>query len=197
MSALMTGRTAAIFLASLVLAAVGIFCGLTSLAGHDHAARTASRIELTSTALDASHRKVPARDAFSGRITAATGLFRNDHGHATADLAVSRSGARTRRLTITVRGRLCNKSKRCVRLTGHLKGTITALAHTIPDTGRRFTIRAGGTISRLGHVHVRGSVEGTGFVYRGHERMHLTVSTDAGRIAIDAHSRLVPGFTSP
>jgi hypothetical protein len=195
--ALRTSRRAAIFVASLVLAAVGIFCGVTSLVGHDHDARTASRIQLTSTALDASHRKVPARDAFSGRISTATGLFRNDHGRATADLRVPRSGAVTRRLTLTIHGRLCNKSKHCVRLTGQLKGTLTAVPHTLADTGARFTIRARGTITHLGHVRMRGSVNGTGFVYRGRESLHLTVITGTGRLALDAHSHLVRGFTSP
>jgi hypothetical protein len=193
----MTGRTAAIFVASLALAAVGIFFGVTSLVGHDHAVRTASRLELTSTALGASHQKVPARDAFNGRISTATGLFRNDHGRATADLRVPRSGAVTRRLTVTIHGRLCDKSKHCVRLTGQLKGTITAVPHTLADTGARFTIRARGTITHLGQVRMRGSVNGTGFVYRGRESMHLTLITGEGRIALDTHSHLVRGFTSP
>src|SRR5262249_50581395 len=153
-------------------------------------------IKVASTAL-ASHRKVPARDAFSGRITARTGSFRGDHGHATVDLAVPASGAATRRLTLTIHGRLCDTSNHCLRLTGHLKGTITVLANTIPDTGRRFTIRAAGFIRRLGHVRVRGIVVGTGFIRRGHEDLQLTATARAGRLALDAHSRLVPGFTSP
>lgn len=194
----MTGRIAAIAMGSLVLAAAGIF-SLTSLAGHDHAARLTAHIKAAPSVTDVavSHRKVPARDAFSGRITASTGLLKGDRGHATADLAVSRSRAATRRLTITIHGRLCDKSRHCVRITGHLKGTITALADTIPDTGRSFTIRVAGIIRGFGHVRVRGRVDGTGFIYRGHESLHLTATGHAGRLALYAHSRLVPGFTSP
>ena len=181
---------------SLVLAAAGIF-SLTSLAGHHHAATPRAPIRLASAVLAASHRKVPARDAFSGRITARTGMFQGERGHASADLAVAGSRTTTRRLTITVHGRLCDKSKHCVRIAGHLKGTITALADTVPDTGRSFTIRAAGIIRGFGHVRVRGKVDGTGFIYRGHESLRLTATAHAGRLALYAHSRLVPGFTSP
>jgi hypothetical protein len=193
----MTARIAAIAIGSLVLAAAGIF-SLTSLAGHDHAAASpTAHIRLASAALAASHRKVPARDAFSGRITARTGSFRGDRGHATVDLAVSGSRAATRRLTITIHGRLCDKSKHCVRIAGQLKGTITALADTIPDTGRSFTLRAAGIIRGFGHVRVGGRVDGTGFIYRGHESLHLTATGHGGRLALDARSGPVPGFSSP
>jgi hypothetical protein len=194
----MTGRIAAIAMGSLLLAAAGIF-SLTSLAGHHHAARLTAHIATAPSVINVlvSHRKVPARDAFSGRITARTGVLQGDRGHATADLAVTGSRAATRRLTITIRGRLCDKSKHCVGLTGHLKGTITALADTIPDIGRSFTIRAAGVIRRFGHVRVSGRVDGTGFIARGHESLHLTATGHAGRLALYAQSRLVPGFTSP
>jgi len=193
----MTGRVAAIAMGSLVLAAAGIF-SLTSLAGHDHAAASpTAHIRLAPAALAASHRKVPARDAFSGRITARSGSFRGDRGHATADLAVHGSRAATRQLTISIHGSLCDKSKHCVGITGQLKGTITGLADTIPDTGRSFTLRVAGIIRGFGHVHVRGRADGTGFIYRGHESLRLTVTGHAGRLALYAHSGLVPGFTSP
>jgi hypothetical protein len=188
---------AAIAMGSLVLAAAGIF-SLTSLASHDHAAASpTAHIRLASAALAAAHRKVPARDAFSGRITARTGVLRGDRGHATADLAASGSSAATRRLTITIHGRLCGKSKHCVRIAGQLKGTITAVANTIPDTGQSFTIRAAGIIRGFGHVRVRGRADGTGFIYRGHESLNLTATGHAGRLALYARSGPVPGFTSP
>jgi hypothetical protein len=192
---LRTCRIVVMAIGSLAVAAAGI-C-LTSLADQAQAARLPAHIALAPTLTSGAHLKVPARDAFSGRITARTGSFRGEHGHATADLAVSASGAATRRLTLTVHARLCKMSKQCVRLTGHLKGTITALAGTTPDVGRSFTIRVAGVIKRLGHVRVHGRVRGTGFVRRGRESMHLTATGHAGRFALYAHSPRVRGFTSP
>lgn len=193
----MTGRIAAIATCSLAVAVAGIIVGLANAAGHDHTISLTDRIMATPTVISALHGKVPAKDAFSGRITGVSGQVRGDHGHATADLGVSASRAAKRRLTVTLHGNLCNKSNHCVRISGQLKGRIIALADRIPDAGRSFTIRATGFIRRLGRVSVRGRVHGTGFVYRGRESLHLTATAKAGRLAFRAHTRPVPAFTSP
>lgn len=151
----------------------------------------------TAVALGALRAKVPAKDSFSGRITAATGKFEFDRANVAVELAVAHSGYANRRLTLALRSPRCGNAKHCVQLTGTLKGTLTTEPQKVPDVGSSFTVRAGGTIKTLGRVSATGSVHGTGFIYRGKETMRLRLDAHGGTITLDARSGLVPGFTSP
>lgn len=150
---------------------------------------------VSSVAIGATQAKAPANDSFSGSITAATGSFKHDRGKVSIDLTL-RSGHATRRLTLTMHGQPC-ESKRCVALIGKLRGTLMTDAEQIPDVGSRFTARAAGAIDPLGHVFASGTAQGTGFVERGLETLKLTLTAKHGTITVNAHTRSVPGFTSP
>jgi hypothetical protein len=142
-------------------------------------------------------RSVPARDEFSGSITAASGRFAGDGGRLLIDLAPGPRHSSTRTMTATFRGRRCGTAKHCLRLTGDVKGTLTEDAGQIPDAGVSFAFRGQGSLKPLGHVSAAGQLHGTGFIYRGRETLHLVLTARGGRVTVDARSGTVPGFTSP
>jgi hypothetical protein len=139
----------------------------------------------------------PARDSFSGSITAATGRFSGDHGAVAIVLAPS-TGQGLRRLSLTVRGSGCRTpAHRCVALTGRLSGTLALGPLRVPDVGSSLTIRAAGAIKPLGQVSASGTVQGTGFIAHGRETLKLRLTTAGGAITIKADSAVVPGGTTP
>lgn len=139
---------------------------------------------------------VPPKDSFTGHITFATGEFTGDRGSVTILLRTGHSVAARSQLTLVLDGRRCAKGTHCIQLAGVLTGMLVAKP-TGPDRGQVFTIAADGMIRPVGLVLATGGVRGTGLISYGHEPLHLTLSAPAGRVAIDAESGKVPGFTSP
>jgi hypothetical protein len=82
-------------------------------------------------------------------------------------------------------------------LNGVPTGTLTTKPGPNPDAGKRFTVRASGTVTPMGRTTVAGSGAGTGFLVKGREQMRLTLTAPDGHITVVAHSAKVPGFTSP
>jgi hypothetical protein len=156
------------------------------------AAFTASAGVLSASAADP---HVPAKDRFAGKV-AATGMRLPAYRGSATIYLDPRQRATTRRLTITVDGRICGGAKRCLRMTGTLRGTIKEQAAK-PDRGQTFVIRANGTVAPLGKVSGSGGGQGTGFVRDGRESLRLGLVGRGGQASITAESGLVPGFTSP
>lgn len=143
----------------------------------------------------------PPQDSFTGRITFATGKFTGARGQVTILLKTDRFCGlcrvpSRRQLKVVLDGRRCGTVRRCIRLTGTMTGTLLAQP-TISDVGVPFAIVAHGMIRPLGHVSATGSVHGAGFIRYAYQPLHLTLSAPGGRLAIDAKSGRVPGFTSP
>jgi len=159
-------------------------------------AAVAVAVAVPAAALAGPSAPTPAKDSFTGRVTAATGIFARDHGAVTIALA-PRPGNALRRLTLTLRGAPCSGKGQCVQLSGKLTGTLAPGPMRVPDAGRSFTIAATGTIKPLGHVSATGTVHGTGFIANGHENLRLLLMRAGGTVTIEATSPPVPGFTSP
>jgi hypothetical protein len=139
---------------------------------------------------------VAPSDLFRGHVTTATGRFRHDSGSFVIDIAASPATS-ARPLRLTIRGRVCSSSRRCLALGATLHGTLTRLRLGIPDLGSSFAIAARGRTRALGRTRASGTVTGTGFIVRGIESMQLTLAGRGGSIGIAAASSPVPGFTSP
>jgi len=145
----------------------------------------------------ASKTPTPAKDSFTGRITAATGKFAGDTGNVRIVLAPG-PGQAIRHLGVTLQGTLCAAKTRCVILSGKLTGTLAPGPRRNPDVGRSFLIAAtGGVVKPLGHVSATGTVQPTGFIANGHETLTLRLTAPGGTVTIAATSGPVPGFTSP
>lgn len=140
---------------------------------------------------------VPAKDSFSGSISSGTGRYKDDRGTASSYLVLSSSSNATRRLTLEIRGRPCGRSKHCLKLSGNLKGTLTAIPPQVADVGQSFTVNVRGRLKPLGPVSVKGTVHGTGFLIQGEETLSLTITAPGGQINLSAISPPVSGFTSP
>lgn len=138
---------------------------------------------------------VAAKDRFAGRAAGAGTGLTGYRGTATIYLD-PRQGPTTRRLTITVVGRICGGAQRCLRLTGTLRGTITDQPARA-DRGQDFLISATGTVAPLGKASMSGGGLGTGFVRGGRESLRLGIAGHGRRVSITAESGPVPAFTSP
>jgi hypothetical protein len=138
----------------------------------------------------------PARDTFAGTLKGTSGGARGGHAHDVLIIATRGQGAQ-RRLTLTLRPTTCSGKGPCIRTSGVLHGTITAKRSRIADTGTTYVVHASGRLDGLGKTTASGTVQGTGFIARGREGMSLTLKTAVGMITVSAHSRPVPGFTSP
>jgi len=138
----------------------------------------------------------PAKDTFTGKITAATGRFAGDRGLVKILLAPG-SGQAVGHVGVTIRGTVCARKVACVALVGKLNGTLTPGPIKVPDVGRSFTVAATGTIKPLGRVSAKGTVHGTGFIANGHESLTLRLTGPGGTVTIAATSGPVSGFTSP
>ncbi len=149
---------------------------------------------LAASALAAS---VPARDAFSGTISAANGVYRGDGGRLSIAISVPAPGPVVRHATFSLNGARCRSGGRCMRLLGTLHGTITVAGPSNPDAGKRYTIAAAGSVRQLGHVRVTGSASGIGFIAQGRESLMLTLHGSSGSVTVSAQSGLVRGFSSP
>jgi hypothetical protein len=145
----------------------------------------------------ASAQRTPAKDSFTGQISKASGRWAADDGQLGIDLATPSSGLITRKLMLTFHGRRCGTSRHCVKLTGTVRGTLTAVFGGNPDAGRGFSVHASGTLKPLGHVSASGTVHGTGFIAHGRIEMTLALRTSTGKLTVTAQSGLVNGFTSP
>jgi hypothetical protein len=138
---------------------------------------------------------VPAKDSFSGQITAATGRFGGDHGNVKVHLQPG-SGVTVRTVTVTFAAASCRVQHRCLQLGGKLTGKLTQQAG-IPDVGRTFSLTARGIVKPLGRVTALGTVTGVGNVRYGHESLRLTLKGTSGTVVVSASSPQVPSFTSP
>ena len=138
---------------------------------------------------------VPAKDRFSGRITSATGYWRPDHGRVHIELSLAASSKQTRRMTLSVRGAACGRTRHCLDLSGRMAGSITRRFVPIADIGASETVRGAGGLKPLGQTSLSGTIGGTGMIARGRETMTLTLATSRGTLTIQATSPVVPGFT--
>lgn len=138
--------------------------------------------------------QAPAKDTFKGSITRATGSLSSFRGQVKIQLMISGTGTK-RQVTVVIDGLKCATAS-CVRLSGSVSGTITALPAN-PDIGRSFRLQGGGTVSPLGRVSATGGVQGIGFIKQGHESIQLTLKGKQGQLTVSGLSPLVPGFTAP
>jgi hypothetical protein len=142
---------------------------------------------------------VPARDRFTGAIDTvmATGSYEGDNGKVKLHLVPTTSSRSPRRVAVVIASVPCHHFQGCLPLHGTLTGTMTLVPATIPDTGARATLDLSGQIAPMHKVTAHGTVQGTGFIYRGHETLTLTLTNRRGSVTVDARSALVPGFTMP
>lgn len=148
----------------------------------------------SSTALPAIAASTPAKDAFAGSVTAATGSLHGERG--AVAITIGLAGGRLP-ATLTITPRACAKGHRCVEVSGRLRGTFTPSGPRVPDVGTSYAVKASGTIAPLGHAAATGILTGTGFIAHGRETLHLKLTGPGATVTIEAQSRLVPGFTSP
>jgi hypothetical protein len=146
-------------------------------------------------ALAPAHR-VPADDAFTASITAATGAYRADAGAARIALSPKSGAGVTRATTATMTSGPCRR-ERCLPLNGELAGTITRRPAAIPDVGQTFALSLHGTLRGVGAVRAHGTVHGTGFIEHGRETLSLTITGRHGSVMLTGESGTVPGFTGP
>jgi hypothetical protein len=137
-----------------------------------------------------------ATTAFTGSIAAATGRFRGDHGRLRIHLSDGPPTTSVRPATIVLTALRCRERKGCLKLAGRLTGTLVGQPGK-PDLPPSFAINAAGKVKPLGHVRSIGLVQGTGFIFRGREKLQLKLTASGGQITIDARSKPVPGFTTP
>lgn len=138
----------------------------------------------------------PAQDSFTGAILAGIGAYSGAHGRVKIDLHPRGSG-QARPTRVVVIGHCGPASQHCTELNGAITGTLTPAAPRVPDAGRGFNLAGTGRVSPLGHVTLRGSVSGTGFISHGHELMKITLSSRSGSVTVQAVSGPVNGFTTP
>jgi hypothetical protein len=81
---------------------------------------------------------------------------------------------------------------------GGLHGTVTGSLHrslpTVLDVGRLFAVDGSGRLGGLGTFSVAGSVNGTGFLARGHATGQLTLTNARGSITVSLRGPEQPGF---
>jgi hypothetical protein len=138
----------------------------------------------------------PARDTFTGSIVSGTGAYSGHHGRVKIYLHPSGSGPQ-RPVQVVLRGACAAGNGSCTNLTGSLSGTLKRSGRQLADAGEHFTLTGAGRVSPLGHATGRGTVQGTGFIARGHEIMELTLTTAHGSVTVQAMSGRVKGFQSP
>ncbi len=137
-----------------------------------------------------------ARDSFTGTVRSASGKYSGATGR--VHVYLRPQGHRVRRsLTLTLAPSSCPAGAKCLKLSGTLTGTLAPGPGHLPDTGHGYLLNATGTVRPLGMVTARGGVEGTGFIRRGQETLNVTLTGPSVRIAIEALSAPVSGFTSP
>jgi hypothetical protein len=175
--------------AALVVAAtaalVGSGCGqsATTLAS---ATTSAPRVTLP---------HVPSRDRFIGALRDGTGSLAGARDAVEVRLQAPGTTG-TRRLTLWIVSTGCRAGSACVHLSGSLRGQLTPV-RTLPDVGRRYAVRATGSLSPLGAMTATGTVAGTGNINRGFETLQLTLRGRHGSARLSARSSRVPAFTSP
>ncbi len=137
----------------------------------------------------------PPNDTFAARPVSGTGDYRRHKGKISIHLhPAGSSSTATRKVTVTVAGRLCTPM--CAKLDGKLTGTLTP-AQAPPDVGRSYALDARGTVAPLGRFTATGTVQGTGFIQAGHETITITLSSRRGRLTLSGESPPVPGRSSP
>jgi hypothetical protein len=138
----------------------------------------------------------PVQDTFTGFISSATGAYAGRRGQFRVYLHPRGSGL-TRDVRAVFVSQCAASSQDCTGLDGTVLGTLRGKVGRVPDVGRDYTLRATGRVNPLGHITVRGAVDGTGFISSGHEAMSLTLKGSSGSVTVEAHSAVVKGFTSP
>jgi hypothetical protein len=145
-----------------------------------------------------SARDIPARDSFTGTITAGTGRYVHRRGTTAIYLHLGSRSTTVRSLDLALRGRACKQAPRCLRLSGTVSGVLMLVSRHLPaDIGRGFSVRAGGSVAPLGQVTLRGTGHGSGFIARGREQLRIVLKGANGTLTILAHSTRVRAFTSP
>lgn len=138
---------------------------------------------------------VPSRDRFTGTLRHGTGSLAGARDVVEARLqAADTTGSR--RLTLWIVSTGCRAGSVCLHLSGSLRGQLTPL-RTLPDIGRRYAVRATGSLHPLGVITATGTVAGTGNINRGFESLQLTLRGRRGSARMSARSSRVPAFTSP
>jgi hypothetical protein len=128
-----------------------------------------------------------------------TGTVKTKHGaHAGAShpvRVVLRRSATAHHFTATLTASGCTGSATCPH--GSLAGTWAAKTSTPggPDAGTDDVLKAAGSITPLGHVTATGTADGTGFIARGRQTLHLTLHGDGTTLTVSALSGDVPSFT--
>jgi hypothetical protein len=139
--------------------------------------------------------KIPAKDRFTGHVSAGTGRYRGDHGRARLAVFVSLSASGAT-ITIRIAPLACRSTPRCLGLKGSLSGRLGWLP--VPsDSGSMALLNLSGKVAPLGNVTATGTVHGTGFIVRGRETLTLTLPGTHGTVKLAAQSGLVRGFTTP
>ncbi len=138
---------------------------------------------------------VPSRDRFIGTLHDGTGSLAGARDVLEARLqAAGTTGPRRLTLWIVTTG--CRAGSVCVHLGGSLRGQLTPV-RTLPDIGRRYAVRATGSLDPLGAITATGTVAGTGNINRGFESLQLTLRGRRGSARLSARSGRVSAFTSP
>lgn len=138
----------------------------------------------------------PARDSFTGTIVSGTGAFSRARGRVRVNLHPRGSG-RARQTRVVVIGQCRASSRRCIELSGAVSGMLSPAGPRLPDVGHGFSLSGTGRVAPLGHVTLRGSVAGTGFIAHGHELMRIRLSSRSGTVTVQGISGPVRGFTTP
>ena len=80
-------------------------------------------------------------------------------------------------------------------LDGDVSGHYSVPEGSSPDLGQTYTLKDGsGTVGRLGHVTVKGSLQSTGFMVSGRATGSLTLTGAHGSVTLDLLGPLQQGF---
>ena len=139
--------------------------------------------------------RVPARDRFTGTLSAGTGSLAGARDMVEARLQAPGTTG-TRRLTLWIVSTGCPAGARCVHLGGSLRGQLRPV-RALPDVGHRYAVEASGALNPVGVMTAAGTVAGTGNINSGFESIHLRLTGRRGSARLDARSGRVPPFTSP
>ncbi|HET6869815.1 MAG TPA: hypothetical protein VFH80_28130 [Solirubrobacteraceae bacterium] len=139
--------------------------------------------------------RVPLRDRFVGTLHGGTGSLAGARDVVEVRLQAP-GGSGIRRLTLWIVGTGCPAGARCVHPSGSLRGQLTPV-HSLPDVGRRYALKASGSLGPVGVMTAAGTVAGTGNINSGFELLQLTLTGKRGSARLSARSGRVLPFTSP
>jgi hypothetical protein len=108
-------------------------------------------------------------------------------------------------VNISLAGSACRRSPtattlgpRCVSLAGHITGSGAGeVVNLGPQRQWRFGFEASGQVSHLGAVSARGSLSGTGFVFRGRRTAYITLNSRHRSTYLLGQGPVVQGLMPP